>query len=897
MDEVGGADDDTEDDAEGGAEERPGLGRHRRTCPPRRGKPSGYALLLLTLTPFSALTYLLTLLFGAVFGRDAGGAAAVFAGLALLVPFAVRASRYRRHTRVEFRLYDKGLVAIAGDGTEAVYPWRSAAVFTHGPNRYKVSNPEGAVVTLPPEGEWGPVVRQGVRDEQLAPAAETALNGGEVPFGELVLSRDGLTVRRRRGRDDFTAWEDVDSLSLTAEGDLVVTSRGSDFPTYFVRPGSRVPNLEIFLDLARRLRARRPRTARAAPEPSPETATPETAASGEPAPTGPAPAPGDDPEPLTGVPELLALYVTFGVGAWAAWHLGTAQGIDGPGAALLAAVRAALGGIVGAVAGIGLAAAVMAAPEIVGALIVEPVIRWFRHRRYIAAAVLALCATVPPVALLVVLFRAFPSRLVPLVVLLFFGGWTLLLAVKRCGVSERLIVRHLPDLPGVFLVVLAVEQLVSGDVLTLVPAAGFLFPLAIWLSWRGWRKLKDSARPTVQAAADIVLSVELGLVLSVLMVWLANVLSFSPRQVSVVRGVVERIQGLTEVHWLYWLAVYTALALGSYAALRWPDRVGRLRRRWRPARFGESRLPLGLTANFARRSLSGVSIGIMVALLFLVALAPVSEGAWKRPMAERYALEVQRRQYAEGATAAYKEIHQQVTAHPRAAARLRAVILAVDRAAPSPPGEPVNRTALDIARQVGRFQAATLALDEPAPPPEPTPEADDLDGRLAQLDETQRRTAEREQRTDRFAELASLAITRTFDALDLGDNQAVQLVKEYLGGLVEDGPVKKVFHRWGEGVGRPPPEGGRLVRVDVRRLTAVAYERTHAAVARVDAGLLAFYGRFGVGVPAEVTSPRLAVDLANQRRYLRQGTGPCTGCVTSTTGGSSTGGGGGGGRR
>lgn len=176
-------------------------------------------------------------------------------------------------------------------------------------------------------------------------------------------------------------------------------------------------------------------------------------------------------------------------------------------------------------------------------------------------------------------------------------------------------------------------------------------------------------------------------------------------------------------------------------------------------------------------------------------MAPVSEGAWKRPVAERYAIEVQRRQYAEGAAAAYKEIHQQVSAHPLDAARLRAVVLAVHRAAPSPPGEPVNRTALDIARQVGRFQAAALALDDPAPQPAQTPEADGLDDRLDQLDEAQQRTAERERQTDRFAEFASLAVTRTFDALDLGENQAVQLVKEYLGGLVEDGPVKKIFHR------------------------------------------------------------------------------------------------------
>ncbi|MGY3678315.1 hypothetical protein [Streptomyces sp. TE33382] len=729
----GGAENGSEGGAEGGAE-HPGLGRHRRTYRPRRRKPSAYALLLLKLTPFSALTYLLTILLGVFLGW-AGSVAAVVAealgGLALLGPFAVRTLWYRRHTEVEFRLYEKGLVAIAADAAEAVYPWQSAAVFTNGSHRYKLSNPEGTVVTLgaadrgpvlggerirglrtrtvirgaqlPQEEEWGPAIRQGVRDAQLAPAAVTVLGGGEVSFGDLVLSRDGLTVRRRRGQDDFTAWEDVDALSLTAEGCLLIASRGSDFPTRFVWPAYRIPNLEIFLDLARQLRESRPRAARApdapssdapapdapssdapAPDapssdaPAPDEPAPDAPAPDEPAPDAPssdAPAPDaptparpasaarDDGESPEGegspddeaspddVPELLGLYVTFGVGAWAAWRLGTRQGIDGLGSALLAAVRVVLGGFLGAVFGLLLAAAVMIVPKVAGLLLVEPLIRWIRHRRYVAAAALALLSVVPPVVLLLFLFRTVPARLVPLVALLFFGGWTLLLLVKRCGASERLVVRHLPDLPGVFLVVLAVEQLVSGDVLTLTPAAGFFFPLAIGLSWRGWRKLKESTRPTVQAVADIVLSVELGLVLTVLMVWLANVLSFTPSQVTVVRDVVERIQELTEVDWLYWLAAYTVLASGSYALLRWPDRVARVRQRLRPVRFGESRLPLGITVNFARRSLSGVSVGIMVALLFPVALVPVSESAWKRPVAERYALEVQRGQYAEGAAA------------------------------------------------------------------------------------------------------------------------------------------------------------------------------------------------------------------------------------------------------
>ncbi len=230
----------------------------------------------------------------------------------------------------------------------------------------------------------------------------------------------------------------------------------------------------------------------------------------------------------------------------------------------------------------------------------------------------------------------------------------------------------------------------------------------------------------------------------------------------------------------------------------------------------------------------------MVVLIFLVAVAPVSEGAWKRPVERRYALEVERREYAEGSAAAYREILRQVSLHPRSVEGIREVIIAVDRIAPSAEGESVNRTALDIARQAGRFQAGTLGIDAvpdepvPAPDPGPAPEGDDLDAPLGRLAETQRQRAEREERTDRFAESASLAVTRALDTLDLGDNEAVQLVKEYLGGLVEDGPVKTAFHRWGEGVGRRPPEGGRLVRIDVSRLTAVAYERTAAAVDRAD---------------------------------------------------------------
>ncbi|MFJ2022241.1 hypothetical protein ACIODW_00310 [Streptomyces sp. NPDC087897] len=959
---------DTADDAEDPQRpehpDHPELGAHRRTYRPLPGKPSAYASLLLALTPVAALASILALLVCAAVGRGGALVPAVSGGLGLLVPFAVRVSWYRRHARVEFRLHEKGLVAVTAHGRNVVYPWLTTAVFTDGWGRVKLCTPQGTVVTLGPPGrrpafggerieglrtrtvirgarvpgdeEWDPAIRRGIRAAQEGPATDTALGGGDVTFGDLVLNRTGVTVRRRHGRDDFTTWEDVRSLALSPEGLLMISSRGSDFPTHFMRYRYRVANLELFLGLAQRLHRHAlqcppqplsaaaestpdsPEPSAATPQPAPASpeSAPDTAAS---APSAPAPAaagtapatpvaarnaPAAPVLPRDELLELLSRYLVFGMGAWAAWHLGTRDEIDGLGAVLPAALRAVIGAIGGVLAGLLAVTAITAGWKVGGEIFLEAAIRWFRHRRYAASAALVLCVFVGPLVLLFLLLRAFPSRLVPLVALLLFGGWALLLAVGRCAPSDHALVRHLPDLPGVFLVVLACRQMASGDVLAVAPAAGLFFPIALWLSWCGWRWMQGSSRRTVQAAADVVLSAELGLVLTLFMVWLANVLSFTPPQVAVVLEVVEKVQGLTEVHWLYWMAAYTVLAIGSYVLLRWPGLVARVRRRLRPARYSESRLPLGLATNAVQRSLSGLDIAIMVALVFLVVVAPVSEGAWRRPVEERYALEVQRREYAEGAVAAYQEIHRQVALHPRTAARIGDVITAVHRIAPSPPGEPANRTALDIARQAGRFQAGTLDID--ATPPESeaesesAPEGDDLDERLGQLDEAQRRRAEREERTDRFAELASLAVTRALDTLDLGDNQAVQLVKEYLGGLVEDGPVKTAFQRWGEAAGQPRPEGRRLVQIDVRRLTAVAYERTAVAVDRADAGLLTFYGRFGIGVPAEDASVTRAVEMANQHRYIRQGTGPCAGCASPLTGGGGTGGTGttgGGGRR
>lgn len=109
-----------------------------------------YLLLLLRLIPFSALTFLLMILVGAFFSWDDASAAQVMGVLALLVPVAVRGLWHWRHARAELRLYERGVMAVASNGRDAVYPWASTMLFTDGRGRYKLANPEGTVVTFGP---------------------------------------------------------------------------------------------------------------------------------------------------------------------------------------------------------------------------------------------------------------------------------------------------------------------------------------------------------------------------------------------------------------------------------------------------------------------------------------------------------------------------------------------------------------------------------------------------------------------------------------------------------------------------------------------------------------------------------------------------------------------------
>lgn len=579
----------------------------------------------------------------------------------------------------------------------------------------------------------------------------------------------------------------------------------------------------------------------------------------------------------------LGLYATAAGGLLGAWHVAAERGVDGFGDAALT-VLAALGG---AFSGLVLGLLVGVALLVIYTIVVAPAVLWWRRRRFGRFAALVVLVWTPITAALL-WWR--PDRSLPIALIAGFGGWSVYLAHRRFGDSPHLAVRVLPHLGGVAVASLVGEQLFFGNLLSTTYVAPVIFGIAGWLSWCGWRAMRAARRVTVRAAADIVWSVQLGLLLSLVLVWLAGVLSLAPSQVTTIRAVLERVQALIGVHWAYWLTAYTALAVSSFLVLRWPQR------------FGEVRLPVLGTLNVGKRALAGINIGLMVSLIFTITAVPVSEGAWKRQVEDRYALETRHIQRAEGEEAAYEQIHQYVVTNRRVAARLTPVVRAVHDAAPAEPGEPVSDSALGIARQVGRFQAATLNVENPAPATVTVLPGDpDVSEAFEELDEAQRARSHQEARAGRFADAAAAAVASALDIPDIGRNEVVHIVKAYLGGLVEEGRVRDLFYSWAHGSGIAPPEMTRLVSVDLPALYDAAYDLARRAAVRAGVDVWAFNAAYGFGLTMPGESPQMSevVILARQTHHLTDSSSPCPGCVQPPdSGGAQTGGGSpGGGRR
>jgi hypothetical protein len=428
----------------------------------------------------------------------------------------------------------------------------------------------------------------------------------------------------------------------------------------------------------------------------------------------------------------------------------------------------------------------------------------------------------------------------------------------------------------------ALLTLARRDLLAVTPAAGLLFPVTAWASFRAWHAMNASRRLTVRAAADITLSLLLGAGLVLFVVWLANLLGLTRPEISAVRGALERAGALSDLPWWLWTGLYAVLAVAAVAFAVWPTRLRR------PMGWS-ARLRVVPAVDVVRRVLTGVHIGLLVIAAVAVAAPAAVFPVLRDQLAARYSVAYQRQLEAAGEQAAYAEISGQFTAAKTNRGVLADIvekIHVIDH--PRPGDDRATATEADIARRVGELQAATLlaagttsvaAADRRAAGAAgltaPIQDAKDLRTRVTKLDEQDKAEEAAHKRAEQAGDLAAATVASLLSVPDVGPNEVVQIVREYLSGLIEDSPLKDVFAGWTErlaGALRPPDAGTLVVPQPVELETEALLTQVREAEK----------GHFVATLPSteHESAVDAAVDLANQTRYLSEGgTGPCAGCI------------------
>jgi hypothetical protein len=521
----------------------------------------------------------------------------------------------------------------------------------------------------------------------------------------------------------------------------------------------------------------------------------------------------------------------------------------------------------------------------------------FSRRTRLAVGVVAVTVAALLIATTGPALAALAAAVLPAVLVAVCGGW-LLLVTRRAQRSEPSRVsesgrsqsgrraarwhRVLQDAVVAATTGTALLALARRDVLAVEPAAGLLFPVTAWAGFRAWRVMNDSGRLAVRAAADITLSLLLGADLVLFVVWLANLLGLTRPELAAVRGALERAGDVADLPWWLWIALYAALAAAAVAFAVWPVRLGRT--------IGVSaRLRVVPAVDVVRRVLTGVHIGLLVVVLAAVAVPAAVFPVLRGQIAARYTVAYQRQLEAAGEQAAYAEISGRFTT-----ARANGAVLAdivekihgIDH--PGQGDDHATATEADIARRVGELQAATLLAAVPksiataersaavaAGVTAPVRDAADLRARAALLTEQDKKEDAARKRAEQAGDLAAATVAVLLSVPDIGSNEVVQIVREYLGGLIEESPLKDVFAAWTERLAEAvrPPDAGTLVVPQPLKL------ETQALLTQLNEAEKDHFATTLPGTEHE-SAVDAAVDLANQARYLSEGgTGPCAGCT------------------
>jgi len=494
-----------------------------------------------------------------------------------------------------------------------------------------------------------------------------------------------------------------------------------------------------------------------------------------------------------------------------------------------------------------------------------------------AAAIIAATRTVLVSAVAVVLPAVFVAAC---------GLWACVLTSRVVRKTARRWPKALPDVIGAATAAASLALVARHDLLATEPAAGFLFPLAVWGSVRAWLAMKRARRLAARAGADLVLSLLLGTELILFLVWLANLIGMPRPEVAALRSVLARAGAAVDLPWWLWTTLYVLLAAVSLAFALRPAATARLRI-W----FG--RLRVVSVTDVARRLLGGVHVGLLAIALVALATPAALGHTLQRQLAAAYTVALQRQFEARGELAAYTQIRRRF-AGGSAPQPLVQIVTAIHGDSPPPPGDDdATPTEDQLAQRLGALQAATLGLSNARAVPDaeaaaarraglaaPVRGEPDLAHRLGEVDAQDQNDEQAQASAEQAGELAARALASTISIANIGGDETFQIVREYLSGLVEEGSVKDTFAAWADRLagGGAPPDAGAMVVPDPGKLEHAAYEELASEfAAEGDAGEL---GDDPAVSDATSESPiGAAVTLASQS--LQVSSGSCAACTPS----------------
>jgi hypothetical protein len=474
----------------------------------------------------------------------------------------------------------------------------------------------------------------------------------------------------------------------------------------------------------------------------------------------------------------------------------------------------------------------------------------------------------------------------PAMVVTVAGGWVCLLVHRRCRTARNRLLRHASDLLVALVAGCAAELLINPSLVGAQAAIGPLLPVAVWLTLRAWCAMNASQRVAVRASADIVTALLLGGVTVMLLIWLANLLNMPPAEVAVVRDAAEHGRALIDLPWWSWAGLFGILAGMNLAFARWPLPLARFRRTFTRVRVTGS-------ATGAQRALTGLHIGLLVTTFVGMAAPAAVAGGLRAALTARYTETLNAELQLRGELAAYRQIQAEFDglAASRAAVLAAIVIQIDDISKPTDNNHDATGTELDLARRLGGLQALAIL---PA-------ETGDSQRVVAMVVERQtapawqedlaeeaatEESAEQSDNTvakdvDAAGELAAKAVAGALAIPHLPEIEVLQIVREYLSGLIEESPLKTTLAAWAAKVtGQSAVVGDETVVPNPAQMEAAAENAVTVALVKTPPADPS-NAEEDVRVFLSQSAITATVDLVNQVRYLQEDTGPCVGCAPS----------------